>query len=203
MNSRTAAPPNPKARSIFEEGKRLSDTERIYFEFVDRAAADPEDRIISNGEPTHAAYLIYKFFANAQARIRISCGSLRQDLRGVKIYSDPKICDEAVAFLGRGGKLDILVEDGVHVDEGAKAADHPLLAAIAKSGHQTAVTVRKAQSHAPVHFLLMDNDAVRVEGDKEQVQAIANFHDPKLNQLANEVFDDFAKHATETAFSSA
>lgn len=193
--------PNPDAKSVFD---KRDDAERIYFEFVDRASEAAQYRVISNGQPGHAAYLIYTFLKNARERVRLFCGSLRQDVGGVKVYADPTICKEAVGFLNRGGKLDILVEDEIHVGEGQTPGDHPLLAAIVRDGQEANVSLRKVTNPKPdVHFLVVDESAVRIETDKEKAEALANFHDVQFSQQAIKVFNQLAENAEEVAFTRA
>lgn len=197
--SRTA--PNPNAKSVFDD---RDDAERIYFEFVDRASEAAQYRVISNGQPGHAAYLIYTFLKNARERLRLYCGSLRQDVDGVKVYADPAICKEAVSFLARGGKLDVLVEDDIHVGEGQAPRDHPLLAAIIQAGHEGDLTLKRVMNPKPdIHFLVVDESAVRIETDKEKAKALANFHDVQFSQRAIQVFDQLAANAEEIGLTHA
>ena len=175
------------ARSVFDQDQQSED-ERLYFGMIDRAIEAREYRIISNGRPAHAVYLIYKMFEAAQREVKIYTGKLAQTLNGVLAYADPVICETAVAFLRRGGRLAVLVEDELD-----RSGDpHPFVDSITQAGLRDRLYLgRRSGGVHPWthHFLLMDGEAVRVETDADKAEALVNLNDPKVGNNLGALFD--------------
>ena len=185
----------PPARSVFDKVRRNED-ERLYFGMIDRAMEARGYRVISNGKPAHAVYLIYKLFKAAQREVKILTGELAQTLDDVLAYGDPEICAAMVDFLRRGGKLSILVEK----DMDLRGGSHPLVTAVVDAGLADRLAVAQPQddfrkhpwSH---HFLLMDGTALRIETDAEKAKALVNFNDPELGRKMSTAFDRWLQNA--------
>lgn len=187
--------PTPSARSVFDKVQRNED-ERLYFGMVDRAIETLEYRVISNGKPAHAVYLIYKLFKAAQREVKILTGKLAQTLDGVLAYGDPEICAAVVGFLRRGGRLSILVEK----DLDGRGGSHPLVTAVVDAGLGDRLALAQPQDDFQVHpwshhFLLMDGTALRIETDAEKAEALVNFNDPELGGKLSAVFDRWLQNA--------
>lgn len=95
-----------EARSIFENP---TDEEPGYFEMIDRAAAEPKNKVISNGKPGHAVYLVHKFLESAERTVKICTGRLTRQLDGVLACADSKIAEAAIDFLRQKGSELIVV----------------------------------------------------------------------------------------------
>lgn len=122
-----------KARSIFLSGN-TTEEEQEYFRLIDEIAGKQESRIISNGRPAHAVYLLYKFFHCARHKIGICTGRLLQELPGktdsVLAYADPALARAAIHFLGRENtELSIIVADKDGLDTDGQPESHPFLKA--------------------------------------------------------------------------
>ena len=180
-------------RSVFDEKSR-TEGEKLYFGMIDRAAKVRGDRIISNGRPAHAVYLIHKFFTIAQREVKVFTGRLARQVDSVLAYGDPKVCDAAAAFLRRGGTLSILVGEDVDVDEGKGPISHPMLKRVSDDGLLDRVRIarqRKPDDHWPYHFLLVDEAAHRIETDNEKAEAIVSFNRPDIGKRISWFFDEW------------
>ena len=184
-----------KPRSVFDEGAR-DDGEVLYFGMIDRAIEACENRVISNGKPAHAVYLIYKMLNAARREVKVLTGKLARTLDGVLAWGDPRICEAAVDFLRRGGRLSILVVEGLDTKDGT----HPLVDAVAKAGLEGQLDLAQvddefldsAWSH---HFLLMDKSALRIETEAKKAKAVVNFHDPIMGEKVSSFFDYWRRKA--------
>ena len=185
-------------RSVFVK-KEATPEERLYFGMIDRAMAAREYRIISNGKPGHAVYLIHKMLEEAEEEVKILTGKLARDVDGVKAYGDPQICEDAVSLLARGCGLEILIADDMDVDQGAEYGAHPLLAAVSQAGYQDRLAVARTRVPAedgwPYHFLVMDRSALRVETDPGKAKALVNPNDPKMGDKLHDLFDEWARES--------
>ena len=181
-------------RSIFA-ADGANDEERQYFKMIDSAFSAKNDRVISNGRPAHAVYLLHKFLDNAKSSVKILSGSLSRTFDGVLAYADPEMANAAIKFLGRqNSRLSILIVDDIDVGPEQGALDHPLLAAIERAEISGRVTVAKADTKnwgGDFHFIVMDETASRVEYDTENAQAFVNLGDSGFASQLARAFDFF------------
>ena len=175
---------------------------RSYYEIVDQAFESEHKRLISNGQPEHAAYLVRKFFEGAERHIRLFSGHLKRNVDDVPMFSSPDIIKAAKGFLRKpGAMLDIVLAGGIDVSEGGEPEDHPLLAAIRYESNWGFLRGTLTLSMAGEvdkgfqHFLLMDDRAVRVETDSEKVKAIVAFGDDALCSAAAGKFGQIVDRA--------
>ena len=180
-------------RSIFPVEDAIEE-EMQYFRMIDEALQNPEDRVISNGMPAHAVYLLYKFLERAQEIVRIYTGRLSQSFNGVLAYADPKLAEAAIGFLAKPGtKLSIVIVDDPDIDDGQSIEDHPLLSSIATGDVQGEVKVSKGDPKQldsfKYHFIVMDNQAVRIEFDTDAAKAYVNFRDQDFGKDLVSLFD--------------
>lgn len=162
--------------------------ERLYRAMIDKAVAEQADRIISNGKPAHAVYLIYSFFRHAKRSVRVYCRRLSQNLGGYKAYADPTVLNAMVSFLRKTNtKLSIMVVDDVDYDSEGR---HPLFLRLAQEGLARRVDVMKAppQPSLSFDFLLMDEVASRIEVDPDDTRGLVNFGDEELGNMLSTVF---------------
>ena len=182
-------------RSIFA-ADGANDDERLYFKMIDAAFTARNDRVISNGKPAHAVYLLHKFLDNAESNVKVLSGRLSRTFDGVLAYADPEMARAAIKFLRRrDSRLSILIADDIDVDPGQAAPDHPLLAAIERAEINGRVTVAKADAQDrddfDHHFIVMDESASRVEFDTENAQAFVNLGDTGFASRLASAFDFF------------
>ena len=112
-----------KSRSIFQDP---SDEECRYFKAVDRAFHDQEDRVISNGVPSHAVYLIYKFLITAKKSVSIYTGKLARSIDNVSVYQDKLVILAAIRFIRNfAANLSVVIADELDIPEGAQINQHP------------------------------------------------------------------------------
>ena len=174
----------------------MQQEDHTYYRIVDEAFNSPHRRLISNGKPEHAAYLIRKFFEKAEATVRLFSGRLSREIGKppVPVFADPAVIDAARRFLQKKGTdLKVVVADELDRDDGGS---HPFLDAIrdeAKWGFlRGKLEVRRAPEEARrrPHFLLMDDSALRFETDSEKVKAVVVMNDRgKLFTQASDSFD--------------
>ena len=168
-----------------------------YYAMVDRAFESRESRDIGNSRPNHAACIIHKLLDQAQSKVVIYCGHLKQDKGGVFIYGSPSIIDAARKLLRKpGSTLSIVVEKDVDVDDGQQPEAHPLIASIQMEadrgwlqGRFDVMALPPDETLLPQHFVVMDDRAYRLETDGDTASAIVNFGDSETAKLAAEVFD--------------
>ncbi len=187
------APPVTGARSIFPVDN-ATEEEQLYFDMVDTAFAAKDEKVISNGLPAHAVYLLYKLLSGASCRVRIYTGHLQQTFDGVLAYREPCLAAAAVRFLERPGtELLVAVGDKLDVPDGREPKDHPFIRAILEAGDRVKGELRLYDaSESEVfehHFAVMDEKAFRVEVDTRKAQAYASFGDAEFAEIIAGVFD--------------
>ena len=179
-------------RSIFPTA-RASKSEQIYFREVDAAFEAKEDRIISNGEPAHAVYILHKLLEGAKHSVGIYTGGLAQTFGDVLAYGDPMLAESAAKFLSKeSSELTIIIAENPDVPDGRPIGKHPFLDALSKAEIQGKLKVAKAseidRKEIEFHFVVMDNEAVRIETDTTAAKAYANFGKPDLAARFGEFF---------------
>ncbi len=193
---------------IFDESKWGED-ERRYFSIIDQACEEKRDALLSNGQPGHAAYIIYKFLTNAQEEVQLFSGRLRCSLEGVAVYGNPRIIEAAITFLQQPGRtLSVLLEEEIDVTPGGDACDHPLVQAVqeAKAQGQIQGVLRVYQglkdfidmlkeSNFNYHWMVMDKQAYRLENDTQKATAFVNFGDTQRAARLSHLFDSIANQS--------
>lgn len=185
-------------RSIFPAGAAGGE-ERLYFKMIDASLESREDRVISNGKPAHAVYLINKLLACARRSVRIYTGRLSRTFDGVLAYADPVIARSAITFLGKeGSELSIVIADEPDVEPGQPLRDHPFLKAILDADIRGKLRVSKAneadRERFQYHFIVVDDEAMRIEIDTEKAQAYVNFGNAPFGKQLRGVFDEFERN---------
>ena len=183
-----------QVESIFPISNRSED-EQTYFGIINEAMTTEEHRVISNGKPAHAVYLIFKFLECATQSVKIYTGSLKRVLKGnINAYADATVINAAIEFLRKSGtSLSIVIADELDVNEDQSVADHPFVKRIGESklpGEFSVFQETDKHSDFPEHLLIMDDKAVRVELDPDDTKALVSFGDPELLSLVNKLFDD-------------
>ena len=180
------------ARRIFADP---TEEEKLYFEMIDRAVDAGDRRVISNGRPAHAVYILCKFLEIARSRIVICTGRLSRTFNGVMAYEEPGLISRAVNFLRRGGTLDVLILDKLDVDCGQTIHDHPLFDALSHtdiSDGRATITRFDGQLTGveAYHFVVVDGRSVRIEVKPEEAEAYVRLHDPNTCAVLERVFGD-------------
>ncbi len=195
---------------IFDKS-RWSEDERRYFEIIDQACKDRENEILSNGKPGHAAYIVHKFLDSGKNHIRLFSGTLARTFMGVSVYDNPHIIEAAINFLRREGTtLSILLEKEIDVLPNEEVGDHPLVHAYAKAKkndpslgkliiHQanTKIVQWLREKNYARNWMVMDEQAYRLESDADHATAFVNFGDPDTAQLLARTFDFVAERSDQ------
>ena len=182
-----------------------TDEERRYFEYIDEKLSSGEDIGISNGKPIHAVFLIERFIKKAKNRIRLFSGKLSQKSdSGIPIYSDPHIVTAALEFLSKKeSNLTIILEEEIDVDPWEKLEAHPLIQKILEAKEEGEIRgrfeLRRANQRAlsfldrfntRTHFMILDEQAYRIETDLEEMKAYVNFGNPDNAESLSILFDE-------------
>lgn len=187
-----------------------------YYSLLDAALENKTDAVLSNGRPEHARFIIQRFLEHAKGTVRLFTGQLKRTFNGVQIYEDKTIRKVAKEFLGREGtRLAILLQNDIDVEEG-EAENHPLVKDILEAAqrHELKGTleIRKASdndvewlctSDFPYHWMVMDEEAYRLETECEQAKASVNFGDPKMAEALAKLFDRIFANGRPMMLSSA
>lgn len=175
--------------------------ERLYFEMINAAHEAREDKLISNGKPAHAVYLLNKFLASAERSVRIYTGKLSRVFDDVLAYGDPELARSAIQFQQKeNSSLSIMIAEDPDVEDGQSIKDHPLLAAISKAAIKGSVKVSRGNPDDlegfNYHFIVMDEEAARVEYDTDKVQAFVNFGYAETGARLARLFDAYQRNST-------
>ncbi len=190
---------------VFDK-KTWGEDERRYFEIIDQACLSKKNALLSNGQPAHAVYIIHKFLKNAQQHVRLFTGRLLCALEDVPVYQNMHIIKAARTFLGKSGAtLSVILEKDIDVPPGGQPQDHPFIQAVAaakESGEiQGSLKVYRAlEEHIKIlrevnfsyHWMVMDEQAYRLEKDTEKATAFVNFGDTEKAARLSGLFDDIA-----------
>ena len=184
--------------SMRNRGKGMTN-EIEYRRVVDEAIKNQTDMPISNGKPEHAVYLIQKILRNAKEVVRVFSGKLARNSHGVPVYGGNEILAATRDFLGRGGRIKVLLEKPIDVDKGQMWTDHPLVKMVHSIPQgKDLLEVKKApenlinelrDTEVLYHWITMDKQAYRLELDTTRAKAIANFGNPKTAQVLVAIFD--------------
>ena len=181
-----------------------NEDERLYFEHVDKALEFSMNKVISNGRVEHAAYIIYKLLISAQWKVRIFSGRLSRTYNGFNVYSNDQIIKAIGKFLSLpGSELTIVLEHELDIEPHETITDHPVIHVVNKA-KQTGrlrgkLEIRQASEEATNflrekdysnHWMLMDNEAYRLETNTEQAGAHVNFADAKTAGALAIIFDN-------------
>ena len=164
-----------------------------------RLSRSKQERVISNGKPEHAAYLLRKFFEKAEQHVRLFSGNLAQHMDYVPIFAAPEIIDAARTFLRKhGAKLSVVVAGDVEVET------HPFIRGMREEAEwgflRGSMTMAKASDEDAgfFHFQVMDDRVCRVETREEgsSIKALVGFNDSDLCEVAVHAFDRIHQRAT-------
>ena len=184
-------------QSIFPISSR-SDDEQTYFRIIDEAIGATKPRVISNGRPAHAIYLIYKFLACVAQNVRIYTGSLKRHLDdNLAAYADQTVISTAIGFLRNPtASLCVVIADELDTGEDQSVISHPMVKEIQDANVNGEFTLFRETTQRPdftEHLLIMDDQAVRVETDPRNTKAFVSFGDREVVSLANRLFEDIKK----------
>lgn len=172
----------------------LADVASAYREFVAKVAAgERPSTIILNRDTLHAAVIMEQLFQDAGKEVRILTGALSDE-----VYGQPHVVGAAVAFLKRGGRLQILTESAIEPTQNA------LLAAV--EGERLSerivrsVVPKSDQRDYTFHFAVNDRDSFRFEENRCNREASVQFGEPEFSATLRAIFDSLRAGAEESAF---
>ena len=173
--------------------------EKRYFKQIDLALKESLDLPLSNGKPAHAVYLIDKFLRYATKNIRLYSGNLRQTWDSIDVYGHERILDAARVLLRRGADLLIVLEEEI---DGGSVKEHPLVRGASKWRDEGSMKGRlDIRQAAPAsidflkgrgfnhHWMVMDEQAYRLEADTGDIKAHVNFGDRTVGKALCDIFD--------------
>lgn len=171
------------------ENNQIKDTYKSYEEMVDDLARKKIDYDIPNGIPAHASVLISAMFKNAKNSMDIFCRELSND-----VYNNNQLIDYAINFvIKEKGKIRVILER----DLKQNLFERPIIYKIAseiykekdKKREVGSITVRVRGEDTSNHFCIMDKSAYRLEKDKAQRTASANFGNIGIAKELTESFE--------------
>ena len=175
------------------------DDEKLYFKQIDLALEEELNLPLSNGKPAHAVYLIDKLLRNATKNIRLYSGNLRQVWDDIDVYGHEVILDAVSVLLKRGADLFIVLEDEI---DGGNVREHPLVRSAFKWNDEGLMKglldIRQADQSSIAyleghdfnhHWMVMDEQAYRLEADTGDIKAHVNFGDEVVGKALSKIFD--------------
>jgi hypothetical protein len=153
-----------------------------YIEFVEKLASEGKNEIFFNSGPEHAAIVMGRIFKYATQDVRILCGGFNGT-----VSDDDEYLKYVDAFLQRGGKLQILVEE----DLSKGPAKIFKILRKHKSNVEIYVTPLKVKvNDKHVHFAIGDTGMLRVETGTSDYTAQVNFGSPAEAEPFINLFDN-------------
>lgn len=137
------------------------------------------DIVFANGKPAHAAAIFEEFFRSALDRVAIFCRDLNPS-----VYANPELLVQLAGALRRGVKVDIICQEPPATGPVANLAGPAKNLSVRLAG-------KDSQRNVAVNFAVMDGRAVRVEPDREEPSARANFNSPELAAELLKIFDRY------------
>jgi len=166
-----------------------------YREYIKDLAKNDKNVVFYNSGPEHAALVMATIFKNAKDTVRIFAGNFSGE-----ISSQPEYRSTLESFLGKGGKLKVLLEKE-KLDDGNEPKLFDILRFYSIINHKNIELRKRAQkvyrvdetkendSHE-VHFTVADDKMYRVEDDTKLFTAFGNFNDPEAAKHLISIFDD-------------
>ena len=181
------------------------DIDPEYRNIIDRCADTGENFVINNGNATHAAYLLTKFFAKAKDQVRIFTGELFAE-----VFDNQLLIDAAVEFLSSDTHHKIVVafqeKEGKEGKEGRVLKRNFVKELVTRPenvGKLEIYSISLDLDGQVNHFAVMDSIAFRYELDHDKKSAVANFGDQKNSNKLKQFFDKLIdSHSTEVAIRS-
>ena len=199
--------------------KTWDENERAYFAEINTAFSAPAQLLVGNGKPAHAAYLIEKFLTNAEQEVRLFSGCLKREAQGVALYGNPHIHEAMRGFFERNGKLTILLEDDIDVDDGSPGS-HPMIVNarawvdgidngkvlkdfldIRKARRESIESLMKDDFHH--HWMVMDQRVFRLETNIDAYKAAVGFGRSEVAKALAVMFDGLFDRAYPLDLTSA
>lgn len=171
---------------VVYEPDQLSDYRRM----VSSAVVSERSAVFGNGTLAHARIVIETLFRSARELVQLMADHQSDD-----IYSDPRVRDEVVDFLARGGRMEIIRE--LHHDSTNDEIFWKLVQG--KSNVVIRDLPETLQKVMRYHLLIADRKSVRVEDDRELRKAIVGFNDNGLASSSIELFDSIWKRCAAPA----
>ena len=168
----------------------IGETDMSYRDKVREAISRRDGTPLFNGSDVHASIIVEEMFLSAEQSMLLLVNSLAE-----RIYGTPDMIRAATAFMERGGKLRILVEDGNRF----KLDQHPLMCELLpkyRNQIEVALVEQKLAGDQVFNFAVVDDDGYRFEEDRNQVKAVVVFGDKKGAGILESMFEAFRRTAT-------
>lgn len=152
-----------------------------YTEFVEKLASQGKDEVFFNSGPEHAAIVMSRIFKYANKEVRILCGGFNG-----AVSNDEEYLRYLEAFLQKGGKLKILVEEDL------SQGQSKIFKVLRKHKNNVEIYVtpfRVAVKDKPIHFAVGDDKMLRLETGTGDYTAQVNFGDAAEANTYIRLFD--------------
>lgn len=171
-----------------------------YEQLVSQLAAQQSSELISNSSVDHAAVLVRYMFKCASKAIRIFNGCLNKS-----VYGKDDVISAARNFVEKGGRLEVVIQDGLTPDE---ISSHGFLQALNQTCSNNTECQGSFELYAgndqvreiPSHFLIMDGSGYRLESNKDQPVAFASFNDQQIAKSLNTLFERILEKSEKISY---
>lgn len=175
-----------------------------YREYVHYLAENQIDEVFYNSDEDHALIVLTELFEHAKERVRIFAGSLAGS-----IGDEAKYVSSLTRFIGRGGRVQILLNDFdaerakgstlyFYLYNMQKSQKHKGRIEVKQTPRKITMAGSKDGGDVPVHFTLGDDRAYRLEVDIEKRESRCNFNsaDGLVGKMAKAFDNMFADEAS-------
>ena len=173
-HSTSSISPKLAVADPFDESLWSKD-DKAYYRTLDECLAKRRKFTFANTVPAHVAHVVKRLIQHAKFDVCLFTGCLPAQFNGVALYGATEVVRATKEFVGRGGRLRIVVRER-DVDMGI---EHPLLKAIVpdECQHEGQVLLYRASEPAlkqlcdkdfDYNFIATDNAMWRIDYTSEQ-----------------------------------
>ena len=157
-----------------------------YYELIEKCASAREYLEISNGNATHATFLLTTFFRHAKSKILIFTGKLYSG-----VYDNENLVKEAIEFLRKNSSSTIKIVFQKSLTEECIFQKKLIKDITNIDGIKNRLVLFDASELSIEeinHFACMDDAAYRFELSDKLKKAVANFGDKKSTRVLTDLF---------------
>lgn len=159
----------------------LTDFDKNFELAVDKASKNNSSDVIRNSSPRHASYLMAKLIEKASetnVKVRVVSGRLFSD-----VFDEHHLMTQATSFVKSGGSISVRVEQ--EPDPRSQFVD------LLRSHENCSIEVMPNAEQAPAtpHFMLVGDNAFRLETNHESSSAFGCFNNKNVGKTLLSIFE--------------